>query len=73
MKLVDFSYNIVFTALFICFRMRFYIFSILTKMVHNKVGMQRGSDGIASWDRWLQQHTNPNRWFHHERSAKDNN
>jgi hypothetical protein len=38
-------HNIVFTALFICLRMWFYIFSILTKMVYNKAGMQWGDDG----------------------------
>jgi hypothetical protein len=39
-------HNIVFIALFICLRMWFYIFSILTKLAKNKAGEQQG-------ERWL--------------------
>jgi len=48
-------HNIVFTALFICLRMWFYVFSILTKLVNNKAGMQWGGDG-CQWNFWLPWH-----------------
>lgn len=39
-------HNIVNTYIFICLRMRIYIFSILIKLVKNKAGEQQG-------ERWL--------------------
>jgi len=41
----EFFLNIINTYLFICLRMWFYIFSILTKLFNNKAGMQRGEGG----------------------------
>jgi hypothetical protein len=49
--LVDF-FLIYYEHLFICLRMWFCIFSILTNLINNKASMQRVGDG-CQWDFWL--------------------